>query len=579
MLTGVTLALLLTHSFLVPASAYGQTDPLEDVPHVTATVAFADVRIVQAPGRVIERGTVLMRDGLITAVGTDIDIPYDARLITGDSLVVYAGFIDGLSHAGIPEAKTPDRPSNVNTADPPAEYAGIQPDRSARDLLEAGAESIAKLREAGFTAAHVVPQGRMLPGGGSIILLSGDEPDRMVLRPNVSQFMQFQGAPGVYPATPIGVMAELRQLVRETRRRTAIEQRYAENPAGMQRPTFDPIHEALRPVVAGEKPLFVMADGNDSALEVHRAVSLAEELRLSVALAGLSQAFDVVPALREADVPLFVTLGLPEDQDEESDSAAVADTVKAMTEEPPASFFVSDLRTHSYEDIEAETENLEARRALARDRYIASAATLHEAGLRFGVTTIGVDPEDIRDNVIEMVGAGLPEDAALAALTIDGARHLGLDRILGTIERGKLANLVVTRGSYFDEEGDVRMVVVEGRVYEIEEDEDEEEAAVRGLAGTWRLEIDAPDDVREAVIELTVSRGEIGGRVTSSELMRPADINDAEFDNGRLRFTISTSEYGNVRADLTVTADSMSGTIDVPGTGILNATGTKIPNQ
>ncbi len=568
------LAVLLSLS----SPVHAQDDPLSDVPQVTRTIAIQDARIVQAPGRVIERGTVVMHNGLISAVGADAAIPYDAEIIRGDSLTVYAGFIDGLSHAALRKDQASERPGGVNTADPPQDYAGIQPDRRARDFLNPAHESIAALRRVGFTAAHVVPEGRMLPGSGSIILLGGDEPADMVLRPDVSQFLQFTGAPGVYPATTIGIMAKLRQLYREADRRRRIELLHAENPVGMERPSFDPVHQALYSVLSRERPLFVLADGADSALDVHRALSLADELGISIALAGLSQGFEVVEKLKDAGIPLFVTLGLPEgeeEEEEEGDTTAVADTVRVVT--PSATFLVSDHRTRSYQDIESEKENLEARRAMSRERYVANAALLHEAGLRFGVSTLGAEVKDIRKNIHEMVAAGLPEDAALAALTIDGARLLGVDRSLGSVENGKIANLVVTKGSYFDEKGEIRFVFVEGRKFEEEEKEEREKLGV--VAGTWDLEIDSPDGPVEAVIELSVSGNEIEGRVTSSQLMRPADISDAALKGALLTFTINTSEYGAVKASFTVSGSTLAGTVDVPGTGILDTTGTKVPKN
>lgn len=481
------LALLLL--ILTPAAA--AQDAAEEVPVVTTTTAIRNARIVQAPGQAIERGTVVMRDGLITAVGSQVEIPYDAEIIDGDSLVVYAGFVDGLSHAGVPEDDDePARGRDVNPADPPDELAGIQPDRSARSVLDPEDESVDDLRNIGFTVAHVVPRGRMLPGAGSIIVLRGDEAREMVLRPDVSLLMQFEGGRGVYPGTSIGVMAKLRQLVREADRRRRIERLYDEDPAGLERPAFDPVHEAFYPIISREKPLFVRADGDDSALKVHRALQLQEELGFALAIAGLDQGFDVVDVLAGTDTPLFLTLDLPDEPDEpDTTDAAVdttvvdttaaetppADTTRAITPEDPASFFVSDLRTHSYEDVEAERRNLEARRSIERGRYVATAADFHEADLRFGVTTLGADPDEIRGSLREMIEAGLPEDAALAALTIDGARLLGIDRSTGTVEEGKMANLVVSQGSYFDPDNPVRYVFVDGQMFEIEEDPDDDD--------------------------------------------------------------------------------------------------------
>lgn len=436
---------------------------------------------MQEPGRVLERGTVVMRNGLFTDVGSNIDIPYDADVIEGDSLVVYPGFIDGLSHAGIPETEEPERGRDVNPADPPHGLAGIQPDRSARTLLDPEDHSIEALRRLGFTLSHSVPRGRLLPGSGSILVLAGDEPSEMVLHPDMSLFFTFESGTGVYPHTPMGVMAALRQLVNEARRGQQIEELYAENPAGLERPTFDPVRQALYPVIRGERPIFALTNGTNSALEVHRAIQLGDELDIPIVLAGLTQGFEVIEHLD--DIPLFLTLDLPKepDEDEAADTTLTEaeeeadmpppDTVRAMTPEDPASFFVSDLRTHSYEDVEDERRSLKARQALERDRYVATAAELHEAGLRFGMTTLGADPEDIRSNLREMIGAGLPEEGALSALTIDAARLLDLERVAGTIEPGKLANLVVTRGSYFDPDAPVRYVFIEGRKFEVDSDD------------------------------------------------------------------------------------------------------------
>ncbi len=560
--------------------AVAQDDSTTDVPLVTKTVAIRNARVVQAPGRILEHGTIVMRNGLITAVGRDVEIPYDADVIEGDSLTVYAGFVDGLSHAALPESERERGSDPVNSAEPPPELAGIQPHVSAREHLEPAHESVDAIRRLGFTVAHVVPYGRMLPGSGSIVLLTGEKPVDMVLRPDVSLFLQFVGGPGVYPATAMGVMARLRQLYREAERRRSMELHYADNPAGMDRPSYDPIHQALYPVISREKPLFVAADGSDGALEVHRALQLRDELGFSLSLADLGQGFDVVGALKEAAVPLFLTLGLPKKPDEHDADSTAVDTVQAVT--PESSHFVSDLRTHTYLDVDRERDNLIARKALSRRRYVETALKLHEAGLRFGFSTRNVKPEEIRENVREMIDAGLPEDAALAALTIDGARLLGIDRNAGTIEAGKLANLVVTKGSYFGDGDDpVRHVFVDGRRYDYEEDEDDAtiDAQRQALAGTWNLTIQTPDGESTARMALSVTDDAIKGRVTSSELMQPADLVDASFENGHLSFSLDTSEHERISAELDVTGDTLTGTINVPGTGVLEVTGSKAPEN
>ena len=128
---------------LAAAGARAQSPNI--LPPVTRTYAIVNARIVQAPGRVIPRGTVLVRDGLITGVGATVSVPFDAEVIPGDSLVVYAGFIDGLSNAGIPAPKADTNAPDVSRSDPPDAAAGIQPVRFAHAMIDPEEKSIAVL--------------------------------------------------------------------------------------------------------------------------------------------------------------------------------------------------------------------------------------------------------------------------------------------------------------------------------------------------------------------------------------------------------------------------------------------------
>lgn len=570
----VLLACLLT---LRPAHAQSA----DEVPVVTRTFAIENARVVQAPGRVLDRGTVIVRDGLITAVGADVAVPFDAERIAGDSLTVYAGFIDGLSHAGIPEPKQDaDRPRVPNPGTPPNDVAGIQPERQATALLRAEGKALEALRKAGFTAAHVVPHGGMLPGAGAVVLLAGPTPEAMVLRDDVSLFAQYEPARGVYPATSMAIMAKLRQLYREADRRRTVERLYAENPAGLERPAFDPVHAAFFPVLAGERPVVFYTQGREGALEIHRTLMLREELGFPLILAGLNQAFLALDALRTADVPLLLTLDLPEAPDEPKGAAAdsaAADTSKVMTPDAPGTFFVSDLRTRSYEDVARERENLEARQALTRERYAANAARLHEAGLRFGFMTMDVEPEDAHAHLRQMIAAGLPEEAALAALTTDGAAVLGLTEVLGTVEAGKIANLVVTKGSYFDEKPDVRYVFVDGRKFAYGAEAPAGPEA--DVAGTWSYTVWTPDGEVTGTLTLTGRGRRLGGTLASSVLSSPAPLEDVRLDGDELTFAVQTRPYGRLSARLTFTGDEMRGTVTVPEAGDLSIRGTRRPGR
>lgn len=566
---------------LTPTDAAGQT---EDVPQVTRTFALENARVVQAPGRVLERATVIIRDGLILAVGENATVPFDAQRIAADSLDVYAGFIDGLSHAGIPKPKRDesDREQVERPGEPPPDRAGIQPQRDARAMLEASESSIEKLRKAGFTVAHTVPYGQMLPGSGAVILLAGDAPNEMVLRGDASLFAQLEGARRVYPSTTMAVLSQMRQLYRDAERLRSIEAMYASNPSGLERPVYNPVLSSFFPVLDGEKRVFYLTN---SALDVHRVLSLQRELGFPLVLAGLEQSFDALDALKSANVPLLLTLDLPEEPKAKQNTAdstdadplvADADSAKAMTPEPPGSFFVSDFRTRSYEDIESEKENLEARQKVVREQYYATAGMLHEAGLRFGFSTMDVKPNDIMKNLRLMIENGLPEETALAALTTHAAQVLNLSSTMGTVEAGKIANLVVTSGPLFDEDMQMRYVFVDGQMFEIEgKNKAGTVDASFSPVGEWSYTAESPQGTISGVITLSGSAGDFSGTISSDTRPGAATLDNVEYEDGTLSFSFDSGDFGILKATINFDGEDIDGSFEVPGFGNIPVSGSR----
>lgn len=589
------LVVLLGSLLLLPGAAHAQSP--DDVPRATRTVAFTNARVVQAPGRVLDRATVLVRDGLILNVGADLALPFDAQVIEADSLTIYAGLISGLSEAGVEEPEPEEDSDDVERpGEPPYDVAGIQPDRLAARLLDPGDSDIEKLREAGFTVAHVVPEGDMLPGQGAVILLAGTDASEMVLLEAPSLFAQFDGASDVYPQTDMAVIASFRQLVREARRQQTARARYADNPTGLGRAPFDPVHQALFPALDGAQPIFFQTE---SALDTYRALALREELDLPLVLAGLPNAALTIDALREADVPLLLTLDLPEAEDEEADSTAAdsaaadstgadapyvpddslttaADSAKVITPEEPGSFFVRDFRTRSYRDVEDETTNLKARQALAVAEYEGAAAALHEAGLAFGFSTFDVKPADIWPNLRRMIAAGLPEDVALAALTTQPAATLGLSSTLGTVEPGRIANLVVTDGPLFDEDRKIRYVLVDGAVFEVDAATEAGEPPALNPVGTWRYEVETPQGTVAGVLTLTGEPTDLEGTITNDAM--PGDgtrLDDLVLDGSTLSFNFDGGQFGRISVSAELDGDDLDGSLTVPGLGAVPMTGSR----
>lgn len=531
-----------------------------EVPSVTDTYALENARVVQSPGQVLESATVVVRDGLIEAVGPNVEVPYDARRIEADSLTVYAGFIDGFSHAGIdmPEREGQDVEDPGN---PPPDAAGIQPDRTVRSFLAPDDSDLSALRKAGFALGHVAPEGQMLPGSGAYVFYGGTSANDMVLSPTPTLFAQIQTANGyVYPATDMAVIAKMRQLYREAERRRQLSAAYETDPVGTKRPPQDPNHSALFPVLEGEKPLAFYAD---EALSLHRILSLREELGFPLVLAGLSEGHEMVGALQETQAPLFLTLNLPE----EPTRSAQQDTTIADTTSTPSEYYSPEFRVPSYEDVPDEEENLELRHALARQKYLETAATFEEAGLQFGFSTREADPGDVRENLRTMIEQGLPEQAALAALTTRPADLLGLDNRLGTVEEGKIANLVVTDGSYFAEDTKVQHMFVDGQLYDYSSDdaaEGEVSGDVSKVLGTWSYTLETPGGEQTGTLTIEGGSSGLDGTLVNSQ-GDEEDLESVSFDGTTLSFSIPTSQGPTLSVTVTVSDGTFEGTVSTPG--------------
>ena len=567
----------------LPAARAQQPDA--EIPRASRTYALVGARVVVAPGRVIERATVVVRDGLIADVGPNVRVPFDAQRLAGDSMTVYAGFVDALGQVGFPRPETPQNlPRVPNPDQPPRDRSGLEPDRRASTMLKVDDGSIEAHRKAGFGAVHTVPYGGFLPGQGALLLLSGDAPEALVLRDRTSLFATFQTARGVYPGTPMAIMAQWRTLGRETVRRNAQRDAYTRSAAGRARPAFDPVTDALAPVVRGELPVFFHAR---SILEAHRALRLKDELGLRMVLVGVPDAADMIDEIKGARVPLLLTLDLPKEP-AKADSTAARDSSGVQ----PVGGYSAAFQIGTFANLAGERSNLESRVRASATVYTETAARLDRAGVPFAFTTLGMKAADVQKNIRRMITAGLTEDAAIAALTTRPAEIVGAAAQLGTVERGKIANLVVTRGSYFDPKGAIRLVFVDGMPYRYEAPAAGAAAGARrggagaGAAtsgvvavGSWSYEVDSPQGVVGGTLTITGTPGALGGTITNSALGSDAiALTDVALNGDALSFGLTAPQMGALSATVTISGDTFSGTLTVPGAGAVQMTGSRRPN-
>lgn len=555
-----------------PARAQG-VGPETPLRPVTNAAAITNARVVVAPGRVLERATVVVRDGRIVAVGEDAAVPFDADVVEGDSLTVYAGFVDAFGTAGVPGPEDPEDYTGDRGA-PPRERAGIVPDRDVRDLFDAADARIGQLREAGFTVAHVAPRDGLFSGQGAVVLLReptrGEAAEALVLTEPLSLVARIDPASGVYPATPMGVLSVMRETVENARRRRAGREAYDRAAEGAARPRFDPTLDAVGALLDGDRQLVFVADG---WLDAFRALRASDEMGLRPVLAGVADAAPLLDRLRAAEIPVFAPLALPDSV--EADSAAQALPLPSTT--PGGVSFISNRRTLSYRDTASEAEALTGQKRASVARAEASPAALDSAGVRFAFATFEVKPADVHTNLLRMVRAGLSADAALAALTTTPAELLGLGREVGTVEVGKLANLVVTAGPLFTDSTEVRHVFVEGVGYEVDADDGPEGAdpdAVVEAVGTWDFAVVTPGGTQEGTFTLEGSPGALTGTITTDET-EPLDR--VTLEGNALTMSFTSSQMGTITVTGLITDDEFSGTAEAGPLGSFPLTASRRP--
>ncbi len=416
-------------------------------PPPPAAYALQDVNVVQADGEMTDGVTILIRNGLIEAMGRDIQVPADAKVLEGDSLMVYPGFVDAQGAADY-EFPDPDLDrSKITSWAPPRSAQSFMPHRRVADHLTATGERLADSRKQGIVAAAVHADGRLVPGRGAVLLFRKDAetPADLVLHSEIGPSMSFRGAQGVYPSTPFAVMAFYRQSFEDALRDGIIEAEYARDPRGIQTPSWDPDYAVLRNVAAGGTPVFFAADRPE---DIRNVLELSDEYGFRPVIVGGSEAWRVTDELVEHNVPVLVSLDFPPPSRWKPEAAEEADTAAAVGAEG------AEVQETGPLSAAAEREKIRL------EKLYSNAGRLAAAGVTFALTSGGGDA-DIREGLRKVIEYGLSEENAMRAVTTTPAAMFGLPNVL-RIEEGMAATFIVTTGQIFDEETSIAYTFVEG---------------------------------------------------------------------------------------------------------------------
>ena len=402
------------------------------------TVAIRNAKLVTISGPVIAKGTVVLRNGLIEEASENATVPDGAWVIEGDGLTVYPGLIDSISNVGIaPPAPTgPVTAAITATAvTPPAPPARGPEDRPrttswerAADKFRSNDPRIESARNAGFTSAVIFPTTGIFAGQGAVVNLAGDNPSKMIIESPAGQYMTLTGGGGAggargFPSSGMGVYAYVRQIFIDLDYYERTKAAYQANPSGKQRPAYD---RALEGVKESGRLLMPAT----SKVEMERVIKLASELKMPFILYGVHEGYRAASVLKQANASVLISAKWP----------TRPPTADPEAEEP--------LRT------------LELRESAA-----STPATLNKEGVKFAFYSDGQTPAEFLKGVRLAVTRGLSHDDAVKAMTLSAAEIHGVSNRLGSIEKGKIANLVVTKGDLLTEKPAIQYVFVDGMHY------------------------------------------------------------------------------------------------------------------
>jgi Amidohydrolase family len=503
--------------------------------------AIRSARVVPVSGPPMDDATIVVARGVIVAVAKDATIPADAWVIEGKGLIVYPGLLDALTDVGLPPPPPPPAaegtPRRVGEAPRgPEDRPNSTPWRSSADELSLSDKRIETWRSAGFTTVVSAPKTGFFPGQATVLDLAGERPGDLVVKSPVAipvSIRPISGFGSGFPDSLMGVLGYEHQVWLDTEWLRKAEAAYEKNPKGIARPRYDRTSAALADAL--QDHALVLLSGN-TALDIRRALELADRWKVNAAVYGGQAGYEVAPEIGAKKVAVLVDLKWPE---KEKDS---------------------------------DPEDLGSLRTLRfRDRAPSTPAAFTKAGVKFAFYSGAItNPKDILKAVKKSIDAGLAPDAALRALTLSSAEIYGVSDRLGSIENGKIANLVITDGDLFNEKTKIKYVFVDGRRFEIREVDRPKDPPKGDITGKWRLSYTSPEGPEESTADLTMSSdGTISGTLTSKR--GTATILNGYLSTDKFNFIINIPigpSFADVTFNGTFDGTSLKGSISVQGFSI-----------
>jgi imidazolonepropionase-like amidohydrolase len=413
-----------TLTLLLGLPAHPQT------PQAATTYAITHAKIFTLAGPAIDDGTLVIKDGKIAAVGASVEVPAGAQVIDGKGLQVYPGLFDSVTQMGLSEIGA------VSATVDSSETGNFNPDVVAATAVSPSSEHIPVTRASGITEVLAVPASGgfdssgsrgVLGGQASAFSLVGWTMDDMQIKRSVAMVVNF---PTIQTR-----MFDFATFSRKERPYAEAKQEYEKNlneltdwidrarhyaqaighggPSDFER---DVKLEALAPVVRGQLPVLVFAD---RARDIRNAIEFCDKQKLKMILAGGQESYKVKELLRSKNIPVILrpVLSLPLEEDD------------------------------------------------AYDRLLSQPAELSQAGVKFAIGSFDNSfARRLGQNAANASAHGLSYDDALKAVTLYPAQIFGLADQIGTLEAGKIANVIVTNGDPLELTTDLKYLFIKGQL-------------------------------------------------------------------------------------------------------------------
>jgi len=410
----------------VAAQQIGYPTTQEGVIPPRGTFAIRNARIVTVSGPDIDNGTVVIRDGKIEAVGTSVSVPAGAQSIDGRGLSVYPGMIDAGTNMGLVEV-----PQGANGTVDLSEVGDLNPNSKAIIAVNPHSAHIAVTRVEGITNTLTAPTGGLISGQAALINLLGTSPKEMAVVPQAALVINYPriggggGGFGGFQQAPANLsetlaanerqLEQIRKMLRDAEAYGRSQDAYTKD-RSLPRPDLNVVLAPLVPYVRGEQPVIFRADRE---AEIRGALRFADEMKVKPIILGGNDAWKVASLLKEKNVPVILTgiFALPIREDD------------------------------------------------AYDTLYENASKLQQAGVRFCISTgdAGAEVRNLAQYAGMAAAFGLSKADAVKSVTLYPAQILNVADRLGSIEAGKMANLVVTDGDLLEIRSHIKYLFIDGR--------------------------------------------------------------------------------------------------------------------